>query len=683
MDYFHLNDKTKIRTNCRFPTPIQYAVDILKRDMGKVLDAGTRLKDDRQSIIEIGYVSEPDKDNWEQYIISFSQTNGMKTMHVQGNDELGIIYGVLYVSKVYLNIDPYWFWADLSVQKKDSISIPMKQVISKQPKVRYRGWFVNDEVCLIGWKKEYPPTREVWLPVFEALLRLGGNMVIPGTDLPRHGIHFELASELGLWITHHHAEPLGAEMFKRAFPDKQASYTRHQDLYESLWEEAIQQQKDKKVIWVLSFRGQGDEPFWKQDSSYDTPEKRGELISNVIAKQLHLVKNYVEEPVCCVALYGEISELYKSGNISLPDGIIKVWADNGYGKMVSRRNGNEDFRIPSVPEGTDQGKQGLYYHVTFHDLQASNHLTMFPSSPSIISRELENAIQYGGDDYLLVNAGNIRMHLYSLELVSEIWKNGKVDTKDCLTRFIKRLYSSHHQELSNLYHQYFECTILYGEHEDNRAGEQFYHHPVRKIISHWIQGKYGQNLPSLNWVTGDRSFSEQVQWLKEKCEDYVERWSELMRKCEQLHVRLNNNDKQRFADQLIIQVKLHESGCKGFIDVCTAFHYFREKKYPEAFVYASEAIWHYQKGYEAMRLSEHGKWKDFYKADWLTNVESTIQNVDTLRKFIRMYGDSPDFFLWYKKYLMPEKEKYIYLENTHRKPLTDDELAKRLKEVLF
>ncbi|WP_353817144.1 hypothetical protein, partial [Acinetobacter baumannii] len=66
MDYFHLNDKTKIRTNCRFPTQIKYEVDILKRDMGKVLDAGTRLKDDRQSIIEIGYVSEPDKDNWEQ-----------------------------------------------------------------------------------------------------------------------------------------------------------------------------------------------------------------------------------------------------------------------------------------------------------------------------------------------------------------------------------------------------------------------------------------------------------------------------------------------------------------------------------------------------------------------------------------------------------------------------------------
>ncbi|MDQ0920589.1 hypothetical protein QFZ78_006849 [Paenibacillus sp. V4I5] len=58
----------------------------------------------------------------------------------------------------------------------------------------------------------------------------------------------------------------------------------------------------------------------------------------------------------------------------------------------------------------------------------------------------------------------------------------------------------------------------------------------------------------------------------------------------------------------------------------------------------------------------------------------TVHNVDTLRRFLRMHGDSPDFFLWYKEFLMPETEKHIYLENTHRNPLSDDELAARLKQ---
>ena len=171
----------------------------------------------------------------------------------------------------FLGIEPFWFWADQVIVLRNEIVIECEDYDAPAQKARYRGWFVNDEVCLIGWKDSYPPSREVWEPVFEALLRCGGNMVIPGTDLPRHGIHYELAAEMGLWVTHHHAEPLGAEMFLRSYPGKQASYQAHPELFEALWEEAIEKQKDMNVVWVLSFRGQGDQPFWEQDRAFDTP----------------------------------------------------------------------------------------------------------------------------------------------------------------------------------------------------------------------------------------------------------------------------------------------------------------------------------------------------------------------------------------------------------------------------
>lgn len=72
--------------------------------------------------------------------------------------------------------------------------------------------------------------------------------------------------------------------------------------------------------------------------------------------------------------------------------------------------------------------------------------------------------------------------------------------------------------------------------------------------------------------------------------------------------------------------------------------------------------------------------EELLPADWLTNIQSTVDNLDTLRKYLRVFGDSPDFFLWYKEYIMPETEKYIYLENTHREPLSDDDLAQKLEE---
>lgn len=88
-------------------------------------------------------------------------------------------------------------------------------------------------------------------------------------------------------------------------------------------------------------------------------------------------------------------------------------------------------------------------------------------------------------------------------------------------------------------------------------------------------------------------------------------------------------------------------------------------------------------GKEALSLAGTGRWEHFYRADWLTNLDNTISHADTVRRFLRLQGDSPDMFLWSKQYLMPETEKYIYLENTHRKPLPDDELARCLEKVLY
>lgn len=66
---------------------------------------------------------------------------------------------------------------------------------------------------------------------------------------------------MGLMITHHHAEPLGAEMFLRAYPDLEPSYLKYKDLFEGLWKDAIERQKNEEVIWNIGFRGQGDVPF--------------------------------------------------------------------------------------------------------------------------------------------------------------------------------------------------------------------------------------------------------------------------------------------------------------------------------------------------------------------------------------------------------------------------------------
>jgi hypothetical protein len=662
--------------------PVRHAVDMIMRDHKKVFGKMPNLisSNTETANIVVRYASNHDEcpGRPEAFGYRFIEDNGELSFHIVGYDDLGIIYGLLHYSHQYLGVDPFWFWADLPIKQRSVIHIPAVIFNSPEKKVKYRGWFVNDEVCLIGWKEDYPPSRDIWYPVFEALLRCGGNMVIPGTDLPKDGIHAELAAEMGLWVTHHHAEPLGAEMFLRAFPGKKPSYKQNPELFESLWEEAIEKQKDKKIVWVLSFRGQGDAPFWHYDPEFDTPEKRGAMISKVVHRQYEMISKSVDNPVCSIALYGEISELYKAGHVKVPEGVIKIWADNGYGKMVTRRQGNENYRISSLPAVNETGEHGIYYHITFHDLQASNHLTMFPSPPELIKEELANAFDAGAVSYLLLNSGNIRMHLYPLDLIGELWNNGTINIEKHLETYIGRLYSTKNKEIAELYKSYFENTISYGPNPDDKAGDEFYHHPARKIIGHWLQGKTDIPMEKLYWATGEIPFTDQVKWFKKKCEIGLAGWVEFLKQCRQISLLLPEENKQRFSDQLLQQAELHAFGCKGFISLCNAYISFTKKEYPLAFVHASESINSYKECKQALRRAEHGKWENFYRADWLTNIDSTIYSLEALRKFLRMQGDSPDFFLWYKEYLMPETEKYIYLENTQRNPLSDDELAQRL-----
>jgi hypothetical protein len=683
---FYLTSDTLIMPPKPLTSPVRYGVEMLERDLEKVLGKRSHSENIKtaKSLIVLKYAKpdEPLATKPEHFAIRFPDESSIPQLQIIGSDDLGIIYGLLYISHTYLGIDPFWFWTDHTSKVKDHVVIPKIEYISPTPRIRYRGWFVNDEVCLIGWSKSYPPPKEIWQPVFETLLRCGGNMVIPGTDLPRDGIHFQLASEMGLWITHHHAEPLGAEMFLRAYPDKIPSYDQNALLFEKIWREAIVKNKDHKVVWTLGFRGQGDTPFWADDPAYNTAKSRGELIGRVIARQYQILCEYVPRPICAVYLYGELTDLYRQGFLKFPEGVIKIWADNGYGKMVSRRQWNENPRVPSLPAPNEAGPHGLYYHVTFHDLQASSHLTLMTNPPELIARELLSAFEAKADEFLLVNCGNIRPHLYMLDVVAKLWNDGIIDIAQNDREFGKRFFASAPQVALACYRKYFETAIQYGPHEDDRAGEEFYHHSCREMITHWVKGLEEQPEPSLFWAAGQRPFAEQVLWFQRICNESLPHWESLRQECQQVLALLNSEDGVFFRDNLILAVELHNSGCRGLLAFCQSYLSYVKGDIARAFVYASEAMWNFDGGLQAMMEAEHDRWQHFYRADWLTNVRCTIDSLDSLRRYLRILGDGPLFFSWYKRYVIPESERRVLLENTQRRTLSNDELALLLQKNL-
>ena len=68
-------------------------------------------------------------------------------------------------------------------------------------------------------------------------------------------------------------------------------------------------------------------------------------------------------------------ELYDSKDLNLPEDLIKVRADNGYGKMVTRRRDNHTVRVSSMPDPTDQGAHGIRKKSEYQKL---NHMLKGP-----------------------------------------------------------------------------------------------------------------------------------------------------------------------------------------------------------------------------------------------------------------------------------------------------------------
>lgn len=648
--------------------PVAKATANLKRDLEKSCFVS------EEKGMDIRLVMDKEQEE-ECFLLSVDKSR----LKICANDELGFIYGVYAVSREILGIHDLWFWNDQRIDRQDGFELEEGYCYQSIPSaVRFRGWFVNDEVLLHTWSVNRRP-EEPWEMVFEALLRLGGNLVIPGTD--KNSVKYrKTASDMGLYITHHHAEPLGAEMFARAYPGLNPSYEENGEKFRELWEEGIEAQKDMHVIWNIGFRGQGDCPFWVDDPRYQTPKSRGKLMSELIGIQYQMVKSKEPDAVCCTNLYGETMELYRDGYLTLPEDVIKIWADNGFGKMVTRRQENHNPRICAMPEEADRGRHGIYYHVSFYDLQAANHITMLPNSPEFVVRELEKVLAHGMTDYWLINCSNVKPHVYFLDLIAEIWRNGTVNIKEHLKKYTSDYYGTENGSLvSENLSQYPAHALAYGAHEDEHAGEQFTNHVPRMLITQFIRDK-GRRCDELLWATQAESFREQVLWFEELCRQGAGKYGEYLLRCEETDSRLTEPGRELYRDSIMLQAQIHFYCCKGAHETALALAKALDKDYQKAFYLAGKARESYRKADQSMRSREHGKWHGFYANECLTDVKQTAWVLEGLMSYLRSIGDGPHYYQWQRDFLYSEEDRRVMLILNMENHLTDRELFGLMEE---
>ena len=411
---------------------------------------------------------------------------------------------------------------------------------------------------------------------------------------------------------------------------------------------------------------------------------RGELISRVMEEQAELVREKVKQPLFCTNLYGEVMELYMQGHIKLPEQTIRIRADNGYGKMVSRRQGLYNPRIPALPDEKEQRekeKQGIYYHVSFYDLQAANHITMQPNSLEFIISELKESFACGVREYLIVNCSNVKPHVYYLEAVARMWKEGGLDAEAYKEDYLRTYYQACNPEvlfrLKECMDGYAKAVVPYGTNEDDHAGEQFYTYMTRGFYHSWLQGKTKKCQESLSWATGRIPFTDQIEWYLNHCEDGLSRFEALYEKCSAVERTLE--DPTLWEDSLMLQVNLHRLCLKGCVAFGRSYKQFEAEHYQEAFYLMGQAAEFFAEANQAMRDREHDKWNGFYENECLSDIKQTAYLLNHLMAYIRNIGEGPHFYAWQREFLYSETDRNVMLITNFENHVTDGELYQYMK----
>lgn len=201
MPIFRLSRATRIEADAS-RAPIANAVAILRRDIRDLL---TDTVEENAIVVTID-----DSLPREHYEVTVTES----AMTLRCGDDLGAVYGLLSISERFLGVAPLGWWNNQCIPPRPFADVPCGSYTSPEYAVRFRGWFINDEVLLNGWKDNEEDRRAMWKRIFETILRCGGNMVIPGTDRAHDGeLLNAMALDMGLWLTQHHTEILGARMF--------------------------------------------------------------------------------------------------------------------------------------------------------------------------------------------------------------------------------------------------------------------------------------------------------------------------------------------------------------------------------------------------------------------------------------------------------------------------------------
>lgn len=398
---------------------------------------------------------------WESYgfyLIRQPLPGIEKGLVIAGSDKLGTIYGMFHLSEL-LGVTAWGFWGDIAppvwdeaalfsqqscespcgeaLEEKDAdkkeqagkvCRAVVKNGISKEPSVKFRGFFINDEwPCFGNWTTSHYQgfNAQMYDHVFEYLLRMKGNYLWPAMWsssflLDGPGLaSMELATEYGIYIGMSHHEPCmrSGEEFSRfkgegSIYGNEWDYAANKEGILRFWTDGLSRVKGQRIFPTVGMRGERDSRLLGPDS---TVEENVRLLKEIITNQRRLIREQIHPDIDktpqLFAVYKEVEDYY-FGNGEMEgirgfeelENVTLLFCEDNHGNMRA---------LPQGEERRHPGGFGMYYHVDYHGAPISYEWVN--STPiSKIWEQMTQAYEYGVQKLWIVNVGDVKFQEYPL-----------------------------------------------------------------------------------------------------------------------------------------------------------------------------------------------------------------------------------------------------------------------------
>lgn len=359
-----------------------------------------------------------DQKEWEQYQIKALKNK----LVIAGSDRRGTAFGVFELSR-QIGVSPWYWWADVPVQKKSNLYLNLKTNLTDAPKVKYRGIFINDEApALSGWSKEKFGgfNSKFYAHVFELLLRLKSNYIWPAMwgsayyDDDKYGV--QLADDFAIVIGTSHHEPMDrAHDEWRRFGKGSWNYEQNKENLQDFWREGFKRSWNEKLTTV-GMRGDGDEPM--------TRETATELLENIVKDQRTIIEEVTGKPAKETpqvwALYKEVQDYYDKG-MRVPDDVTLLLCDDNWGNIR---------KLPALDAAPRKGGYGIYYHYDYVG-GPRNHKWINTTQIIRVWEQMNLAYRHGVKDLWVVNVGDIKPMEFPISFWCDYaWNPDRIDIAD-------------------------------------------------------------------------------------------------------------------------------------------------------------------------------------------------------------------------------------------------------------